>query len=403
MVSPLNLEFKRSKDGLYNYNVKARNGEVLYTSEHYTNKKDANLCAEELISALSDGKYGRRIEFDVFRKPYISVITKNGVRINSAPYENMDELRGGFERLEYAIKKISKIKFDNWNSSSEEDSRIGSVVEFVTKVFSIKREKGCAYYFRGHSDYRYELVPGIYRKGKGWINHEHKLFREIMLRCPVEFRGNSTTFQNLVKMQHYALPTRLLDITTNALMALYFACVGEAEKKQDGEVIVFNINESEIKYYDDSEVSLLSNLSKQDYLFSLDDKSRPKNREDLRVIQDISINKRRIMDAAKRDGCYIESVYFYDFQKVVCVKPEMDNPRIIRQDGAFLLFGMDREKKMPPIIPPAYLYNHPEGKLIIKSESKESIIAELESLGISSSGVYPEIEHVASHIKNKYS
>ncbi len=403
MVPPLNLEFKRSKDGLYNYNVKARNGEVLYTSEHYTNKKDANLCAEELISALSDGKYGRRIEFDVFRKPYISVITKNGVRINSAPYENMDELRGGFERLEYAIKKISKIKFDNWNSSSEEDSRIGSVVEFVTKVFSIKREKGCAYYFRGHSDYRYELVPGIYRKGKGWINHEHKLFREIMLRCPVEFRGNSTTFQNLVKMQHYALPTRLLDITTNALMALYFACVGEAEKKQDGEVIVFNINESEIKYYDDSEVSLLSNLSKQDYLFSLDDKSRPKNREDLRVIQDISINKRRIMDAAKRDGCYIESVYFYDFQKVVCVKPEMDNPRIIRQDGAFLLFGMDREKKMPPIIPPAYLYNHPEGKLIIKSESKESIIAELESLGISSSGVYPEIEHVASHIKNKYS
>ncbi|HFZ1931786.1 FRG domain-containing protein [Serratia marcescens] len=403
MVSPLNLEFKRSKDGLYNYNIKARNGEVLYTSEHYTNKKDANLCAEELISALSDGKYGRRIEFDVFRKPYISVITKNGVRINSAPYENMDELRGGFERLEYAIKKISKIKFDNWNSSSEEDSRIGSVVEFVTKVFSIKREKGCAYYFRGHSDYRYELVPGIYRKGKGWINHEHKLFREIMLRCPVEFRGNSTTFQNLVKMQHYALPTRLLDITTNALMALYFACVGEAEKKQDGEVIVFNINESEIKYYDDSEVSLLSNLSKQDYLFSLDDKSRPKNREDLRVIQDISINKRRIMDAAKRDGCYIESVYFYDFQKVVCVKPEMDNPRIIRQDGAFLLFGMDREKKMPPIIPPAYLYNHPEGKLIIKSESKESIIAELESLGISSSGVYPEIEHVASHIKNKYS
>lgn len=238
MVPPLNLEFKRSKDGLYNYNVKARNGEVLYTSEHYTNKKDANLCAEELISALSDGKYGRRIEFDVFRKPYISVITKNGVRINSAPYENMDELRGGFERLEYAIKKISKIKFDNWNSSSEEDSRIGSVVEFVTKVFSIKREKGCAYYFRGHSDYRYELVPGIYRKGKGWINHEHKLFREIMLRCPVEFRGNSTTFQNLVKMQHYALPTRLLDITTNALMALYFACVGEAEKKQDGEVIV---------------------------------------------------------------------------------------------------------------------------------------------------------------------
>lgn len=403
MASPLHFELKKSKNGLYNYNVKASNGEILYASELYTNKKDADLSAKELFSAIAEGDFSRKIEFDVFRKPYISIVTRDGFIINSAPYENMDVLRGGFGRLEYAIKKLNKLKIDSGNYYNEKDTRLGSVVEFVTRVSSIKREKGCAYYFRGHSDYRYELVPGIYRKGKGWINHEHKLFREIMLRCPVEFRGNSTTFQNLVKMQHYALPTRLLDITTNALMALYFACIGEAEKKQDGEVIVFNINESEVKYYDDSEVSLLSNLSKQDYLFSLDDKSSPKNREDLKVIQDISINRRRIMDAAKRDDCYIESVYFSDFQKVVCVKPEMDNPRIIRQDGAFLLFGMDREKKMPPTIPPAYLYNHPEGKLIIKSESKESIIAELESLGISSSGVYPEIEHVASHIKNKYS
>ncbi|MGX8140706.1 hypothetical protein ACWUZV_04145 [Serratia marcescens] len=110
------------------------------------------------------------------------------------------------------------------------------------------------------------------------------------------------------------------------------------------------------------------------------------------------------MDAVQRDGCYIDSdITSGDFNKVICVKPEMDNPRIIRQDGAFLLFGMNNEKKMPPTLPDSYLYQGDEGKLIIKSEEKERIISELESLGISASGVYPEIEHVALHIKNKYS
>jgi hypothetical protein len=89
--------------------------------------------------------------------------------------------------------------------------------------------------YRGQSDEAYSLTPSVFRRGL--LEKEHVLIHDLLLNSPYEFNGIENILERLIKMQHYGLPTRLLDITTNPLVALFFACNQNCDK--DGEVIVF--------------------------------------------------------------------------------------------------------------------------------------------------------------------
>lgn len=137
-----------------------------------------------------------------------------------------------------------------------------SLSEFVAQICEIKaplRKDGFRFneipLFRGHSDNSYQLIPAIARPIESFssdtlIHEERNLIEMAKFKLPDVFREDIQPLELLALLQHYGVPTRLLDVTENALVALYFACCSKYnDNGSDGEVIIFKNNELEVANY----------------------------------------------------------------------------------------------------------------------------------------------------------
>jgi hypothetical protein len=115
-------------------------------------------------------------------------------------------------------------------------------------------------FYRGESKEHDTTTPGIFRDN--YLENEHKIFRELELRYPNIFDNAKTTIDKLAIMQHYGLPTRLLDFTTNPLIALYMALDNHKVDKFSPMVKIVLVNKEKIKYYDSDTVTVLANFAK---------------------------------------------------------------------------------------------------------------------------------------------
>lgn len=77
-------------------------------------------------------------------------------------------------------------------------------------------------WFRGHGASEYMLKPSLLRTRNG-IDKERELFSEFKRLSTNIGAEYSTEWNALVDMQHYGIPTRLLDWTNNLGVSLYFA------------------------------------------------------------------------------------------------------------------------------------------------------------------------------------
>ncbi|WP_114635472.1 FRG domain-containing protein [Vibrio splendidus] len=264
---------------------------------------------------------------------------------------------------------------------------------FIKKVLSYQYGKDREIFYRGHSSKdQYKLEPSLFRKDKEgnylYLDVEHIICRELLVSNSADFSSDIYTLDRLVRMQHYSLPTRLLDITSNPLIALYFACKGSSE--ESGEVIIFAVKRENVKYFDSDVASCISNLSRLP--------KSEKDKIDFNLdIEDFNEQKsvRRLLHFIKEEKPFFEPIIDpKDMRKVICVKGKKSNDRITSQSGAFLLFGHEvifDEKGTEEI-----------EVLRITITNKTVLLKELDLLNINESTVFPYIENSARYVADKY-
>ena len=112
------------------------------------------------------------------------------------------------------------------------------IATFVKGVVSATRHfNNSMPWWRGHARQSWKLHPSLYHKGLA--ANETNMVARFTNHAPVRHTavpaaGDGASW--LFLMQHYGLPTRLLDWTESPLIGLYFAIAAETADDEDGTV-----------------------------------------------------------------------------------------------------------------------------------------------------------------------
>jgi hypothetical protein len=267
-------------------------------------------------------------------------------------YKNI-KLKKRIEKL-YVLKGVeSKIHFIFSRDGGGEKEELRELLEIMGK-------KKTGKLYRGQADSSWVLDASITREPK-FENAEGEMYYEVLSLKPDAFQNDKTVYERLITMQHYGMPTRLLDITRNPLVAIFFACNNWDAKDSDGTIYTFEQpkKKSDFLNFEDKRLDYLPHL-----------------------FNHISLVKNQ-KDAEE----FLSQISF--------IRGVAKNQRINNQSGDFIFVGNGDKVKQE-------LHDLPKMSIIIDSQTKKVLMEQLESLNIHGGAVYPDLTNLSTYIRYKY-
>ena len=260
-------------------------------------------------------------------------------------------------------------------------------------------------YMRGHDVSDWELTSSVTRRPKGRETDvrgkEGEMLTDLMSRRPEEFISRNSALSQWVLAQHNRLKTRLLDITRNPLVALFFACDGEVYPAKDGALHVFAVPSQLVKPFNSDSISVVANFAKlhpleQDTLLGkpLGDE-RPQEKS---VRYSTALVRLYHLIGAEKPN-FKERIDPRDLYRVFIAQPERSVERLRSQSGAFLVsafhtrFEPEEIRKVNSGVP---LYEH--YKFTVPARCKKTILRELALLNVTRETLFPGLDEATQAV-----
>lgn len=250
-------------------------------------------------------------------------------------------------------------------------------------------------YFRGQGREDWSLVPKIRRKDVQISETESKI---VAINRGL-WRLESSLFENIARMQHYGLPTRFLDYTTDVDVALFFACNDSTHYDSDGALFICKYDTRNAQHIDTcliSELFALENeITVQRFSEQLIDKYEGPNKDCLDA-NDLGI---RLLS-------WIDHGFMVTPSESELDRLRTWNHRLINQRGVFFVFGNKLKSPnlprstswanahiiLPEIADTPSIIQHPDyiQQILIPKEAKPEIIKTLAERGITKAFLFPD-------------
>ncbi len=241
-------------------------------------------------------------------------------------------------------------------------SSINSIKDLIDFVNKVNEDIKGQWWWRGQEETDWNLKPKVFRNDQFKLNEATRLLR---FKKKAGVRHSLVPKQEedidwLFLMQHYGLPTRLLDWTESPLIACFFAVKNPKkteEVKEDGELIAI-------------------------HTYTLNQNT-------------IGINK-LLMPEDPNSMELINSAYSGDFddKRIIAIRPYEVDIRLMVQISGFTLHGSDSSLES------INNSNSFVRRIRIPANKKSEIREELKLLGIRESVIFPDLDHLAKEIRD---